>query len=450
MEDVFRYVDSHREEIVRELETLCRQPSISAQGVGIGEMAEHVARHMREAGFEAEIHKTPGNPIVRGTLRGRSERTLLFYNHYDVQPPEPLDAWTSPPFEPTVREGCLFARGATDNKGNIVSRLQAFKALRATRGELSLTVKYIVEGEEEVGSPSLEGFVASHKGLLAAHGVIWEDAQREDAPVITLGNKGLCYLELTCRTANVDFHSSHAPVYHNAAWRLLWALASLKGPDERVRIEGFDDPVRPLTPREEELLAKLPPANREARARAFGIRGFLLDASGQEAAVRFKREPTCNVAGFESGYTGEGVKTIVPGRARAKLDFRLVADQDPDQVHRQVRAHLERGGFGDVESRMLFRSLPARFPPEAAVVRAAQEAARLVYRQEAAVDPLGSGGTPTWVVARHLGIPLASTGVGHIGARTHGADERIRLDHLFEGVKYMAAIVERFAAQALP
>jgi len=442
---IFQYIDDHAEQIVSDLQELCRQPSISTTRTGIEEMAALVHRRLERSGLKAIRHETGGHPILTGELGGASSKTLLFYNHYDVQPTEPLEEWSSPPFEARVVDGHVIARGATDNKGNIISRLAAFEAFLAVRGELPCSVKYLIEGEEEIGSASLESFVTGNKELLAADGCIWEDnTVREDIPSLSLGNKGLCYLELRCRTANVDFHSSNAQMYENAAWRIAWALASMKDQDENVLVEGFYDGIEPLTEKEEELLDNIPPYDGQTRREKFGLRRFALDLPDEALARRHLVNPSFNIAGFDAGYTGEGVKTIVSGRARAKIDCRLVVGQTPDQIHDCIRRHLDRNGFEDIETEILFSSLPAKSDPESRVVKACAESSRLLYGEDPVINPFGCGSTPTWIVIKHLGVPLSSTGVGCITSRTHSANENVKIDHLIMGAKYMAGICEAF------
>ena len=265
---VLAYIDENAERIVADLPELCRQPSISTTNVGVREMSALLEARVARSGLETTLHETEGNPILTARLKGRGEKTLLFYNHYDVQPAEPLSEWSSPPFDAEVVDGHVIARGATDNKGNIMSRLAAFEAFLAVRGELPCTVKYIIEGEEEVGSPSLEPFVIENADLLAADGCVWEDnTTRVDTPVLSLGNKGLCYMELTCRTANVDFHSSNAQIYENAAWRITWALSTMKDRDENVLVDGFYDDVLPITEIEDELIRRVQALQRRRSAR---------------------------------------------------------------------------------------------------------------------------------------------------------------------------------------
>ena len=444
--EVLAYIERNADRFVADLQELCRQPSVSTTGVGVREMSALLEERVARSGLEAALHETEGNPILTARLEGAGEKTLLFYNHYDVQPAEPLSEWSSPPFDARVVDGHVIARGATDNKGNIVSRLAAFEAFLAVRGELPCSVKYIIEGEEEVGSPSLEPFVKSRKSLLAADGCVWEDnTTRVDIPVLSLGNKGLCYMELTCRTANVDFHSSNAQIYENAAWRIAWALSTMKDQDENVLVEGFYDDVLPITEAEEALIRRIRPYDGRDRIEKFGLRRFLLDMKDEDLPRRHLASPTFNIAGFDGGYTGEGVKTIVSARARAKVDCRLVPNQDPFRIRDCVRAHLDGHGFEDIGVELLFTSWPAKSDPEADVVRACSAASRRLYGEDAVINPFGNGSTPTWIVLRRLGIPLASTGVGRITSRTHSANENLKIEHLIDGAKYMAAICEEFA-----
>ena len=194
LDQVYRYVDENGESFVDTLRSFCRQPSISSEGVGIREMVGLLKNEMERIGVAATVHETSGNPIVTGVIRGRTDRTLLFYNHYDVQPPYPIEKWDSPPFAAEVRDGRVWARGASDNKGNILSRLKAVESFLKVTGELPITVKFLFDGEEEIGSPSLLPFVQSHAELLQADGCIWEEGawkDRPDQPLIVLGNKGL-------------------------------------------------------------------------------------------------------------------------------------------------------------------------------------------------------------------------------------------------------------------
>ncbi|HJT58647.1 MAG TPA: M20/M25/M40 family metallo-hydrolase, partial [Ktedonobacteraceae bacterium] len=238
------YLDAHQNDAQSLLERLCRQPSIAAQNLGIAEMAALVESLLQETGFQTQRLLAQGAPpVVYGELRGRSNYTILLYNHYDVQPAEPFNLWHSPPFEPTVRDGKLFARGASDNKGEIAARLTAIRALRAIYGELPVTLRWIIEGEEEIGSPHFAAIAETYSSLLQADGCLWEGSSFDTTgrPELDLGTKGLLYVQLDVQGTGIDTHSGAAPMLPSAAWRLVQALATLRTPDGQVRIPGFYD-----------------------------------------------------------------------------------------------------------------------------------------------------------------------------------------------------------------
>ncbi len=449
MEKIYRFIDDHSHESVETLRRFCRQPSISSEGVGIREMAAILKEEMERIGIRITVHETGGNPIVTGFIPGDASRTILFYNHYDVQPPDPVEKWDSSPFAAEIRDGRVWSRGATDNKGNILSRLKAVEAFLKVRGKLPLTVKFLFDGEEENGSPSLLPFVQSQGDLLQADGAIWEDGAWKDQPhqpVIDLGNKGLISFELSVRTANIEFHSSMAPIYENACWRLAWALASLKGPDEKVLVEGFYDDVVPLTPEEEIILIRTPVFNEEERLRLFEMRRFILGLSGTDLVKRLLMESTCNIAGFTGGYTGKGRKTAIAAEAKAKIDMRLVPRQRAMDIYGKVRRHLDKKGFPDVQmSPPTSVSEPSRPPHDSDIVHAIQRASRQVYGVEPILKLQGIGGTPSWKVTNYLHIPIAGTGLGCVTAQAHGHNENLVIQEFIDCIKYMAAIINEFA-----
>ncbi|HVA37022.1 MAG TPA: M20/M25/M40 family metallo-hydrolase [Candidatus Dormibacteraeota bacterium] len=448
MQHVYRYIDDHSQEAIDRLMRLCRQPSVSAQQIGLHEMARLLEDEMRAVGIPArQLPTKTGVPMVYGEIRVEgARRTLLFYNHYDVQPVEPLDEWVTPPFEPTIRDGRVYARGATDNKGNIVSRLTAIKALLDQRGGPPVNVKFIVEGQEEISSPGLPAFLEEHRDLLEADGCVWEDTMgRIDAPVVSLGSKGMCYVELSCKVASVDSHSAYAGIYPNAIWRLVWALSAIKGPDERVRIPGFYDDVRPLDAAESQIVDQLPPIDGEGLKRVRGLRRLVGDLEDAQIHRRQTLEPTCNISGIVSGYHGKGTKTVIPAEAIARMDFRLVPDQDPEKIVALLRAHLSREGFDDVDVVLLGESHPSRSPVDTPLNRAIATASQSVYGKPPIFEPHQAGSTPQWVVGRYLGMPCSATGVGYVTCMSHAPNENVRIDHLIDGAKYMAAIMDAFA-----
>jgi acetylornithine deacetylase/succinyl-diaminopimelate desuccinylase-like protein len=441
------YVDKHFDETVAELTRLAAQPSISAQGLGIRECAAMVAEMLQRRGFKAEIIATAGHPVVFGEAPGRSQKTLLFYNHYDVQPPEPLELWDSPPFEPTLRDGVLYARGVSDDKGHIICRLAALDAVKAALGDYPCRVKFVIEGEEETSSAHLHSFVEENTEKLKADACIWEfgGVNHEGTPAEYLGMRGICYVELMVETGTLDAHSGvGGTIFPNAAWRLTWALATLKGLDERVRIPGFYDNVLPASKRDMELFEALPDDSAYMK-KQYGLKGFL---KGMQGGPELRRaevfDPSCTICGLTAGYQGPGSKTVLPARASAKVDFRLVPDQDPEDIVKKLRAHLDREGFDDVQITYLGGERPARTDPDDPFVKIVIEAARDVYGRDMVVHPMVGGSGPSYPFIHHLKLPVATAGVGYPGSRAHAPNENLHLAHLKTGIRHTARILTAF------
>src|SRR5262245_12577555 len=271
------YLEKNLDKSIAELSKLVAQPSISAQGIGLRECANLVADMLRARGFTAEVMDTEGAPVVFGERKGKGNKTLLFYNHYDVQPPEPLELWDSPPFEPSLRNGKLYGRGVSDDKSHIVARLHAIDAILDTDADLPCNIKFIIEGEEETASVHLHDFVRDHKDKLAADACIWEfgGVDHREVPMQYLGLRGICYVELSVESLGTDVHSGiGGSIFPNAAWRLVWALSTLKGPDERIRIPGFYDDAKEASVRDRELMDALPDVADEYKKR-YGVKEFI-------------------------------------------------------------------------------------------------------------------------------------------------------------------------------
>jgi acetylornithine deacetylase/succinyl-diaminopimelate desuccinylase-like protein len=447
MQDIFDHIDQHADEYVERLQTLCRQPSIAAQDEGMAETADMVAASLRRIGADVRTLPTGGFPVVYGAIPGRSSKTLSFYDHYDVQPPDPLELWDSPPFAAEVRDGRIWARGVADNKGNLMARICAVEAFQEVRGELPLNVKFVVEGEEEIGSPNLPAFAEAHADLLAADGCIWEAGYKDTRgrPGIYLGVKGILYVELSATGANVDLHSSNATIVPNPIWRLVWALNTLKDRDERVLIPGFYDPVRAPTAKEIAALERMD-YDEQGKRRQLSLDQFLGGLTGTPLLIKHIFQPTCNVCGIGGGYQGPGSKTVLPNRAFAKIDFRLVPDQDPHQVYEQLRRHLDAQGFADIEIEVLGPEHPARTPMDDPLVEVVVDTARQVYNVEPVVYPLTAGTGPMYYVCQELGIPSVSTGVGNAESNNHAPNENVVIKDYIQGIKHIALIMESFAA----
>ncbi len=446
LEPVLKTVDANKGLYLEWLQTLLRQPSVAAQNRGMRETAALVESLLGEIGLTHELLPTSGFPVVYGEAPGRSAKTLSFYNHYDVQPEDPLELWETDPFGAEVRSGRLYARGAADNKGNLVARLAAVHAYRQAHGELPLHVKFIVEGEEEIGSPHLHEIAERHADKLQADGCIWEFGYKEPGGrlQVSLGVKGICYLELRAKGANTDLHSSQAAIVPNPAWRLVWALSTLKTPRDEVSIDGFYERVRAPSAREVELLREMT-FDEASTLNALGLERFIEGLSGEALRRKLIYEPTCTICGLEAGYTGEGSKTVLPSRAKVKLDFRLVPDQNPAEIRELVRRHLDAHGFGDIELIDLHGEHPAKTDPSDPLVGVVMESVERIYGQPASLVPMSPGSGPMYLLCQQLGIPAVSVGIGHSRSNTHAPNENIVLEDFFDGIKLIAAMMERFA-----
>ncbi|ADI14076.1 M20/M25/M40 family metallo-hydrolase [Truepera radiovictrix] len=448
LEAVFDKIDQNAQLYTTWLQELCRQPSVAAQNRGMAETAALVARLLEAVGARAERVPTAGFPVVYGELQqgAPGARTLAFYNHYDVQPEDPLEAWDSPPFAAEIRGGHLYARGAADNKGNLAARLAAVHAYRQV-GALPVNLKFIVEGEEEIGSPNIAAFAAAHPDKVRADGCVWEFGYKNpDGQLqVSLGVKGMCYVELRVRGANTDLHSANAAVVENPAWRLVWALATLKGTDERVLIEGFYDRVLPPSAEEVALLDEM--AYNEAETlEQLGLGSFLGGRTGRDLKEALVFGPTCTICGLSAGYSGPGTKTVLPATASAKLDFRLVPDQDPHEVLAALRRHLDARGFGDIEVTPYSLEHPAKTDLGAPLIETVLAQARRVYGREATVNRLSPGTGPMYPLCQAQGVPAVSFGVGHAGSNNHAPNENIALQDFIDGIKMVAAVIHGFGA----
>ncbi len=445
MEKFNAYIEANAERFIEELKQLCRQPSIAAQGIGLEEMADLVRTKLKKLGAEVRLMSVDdGPPVIYGQL-GKGKRTLLFYNHYDVQPPDPLDLWESEPFNPQIREERLYARGVADNKGDLLARLHAVEAYQATFGELPLTIKWFFEGEEEVGSPHLATFAAEHADLLAADGCMWEAGRKDESgrPTIALGLKGIMYLELRAHGAISDLHSSLATIVPNPAWRLVWALSTFKDENDNILIDGLMDHVTGPTTAELEMLTAIPFEEEKMRAR-FGISHFIRGLTGVQALKKHLYEPTCTICGFKAGYIEQGTKTVLPNTAMVKLDFRLVPNLEPGLVLELLRQHLRKRDFTDIEVVPISEEHSAKTAFDALIVKAAISAAKVVYGQNPVVYPLMAGSGPMYPLTQALGTPAFSAGVGYADSNVHAPNENIRLEDYFEGIRFVGELIRQF------
>lgn len=450
---VDEYIDEHFDESVEKLRVWCAQPSISTEGAGVADMARLATTSLRDSGFQVEVHETPGFPILLAEAGPKGAPTILIYNHYDVQPTGELAQWSSPPFDPQVRDGKMYGRGVADTKSNIVSRLEALNAVRAVRGDLPVRIVWLLEGEEEIGSPHLDTFISDHRDELSADGCIWEFGNYtwEGVPNVSLGLKGMLSVELVARGANRDLHSAMAAYVVSPVWRLIWALNTIKTPDNRVQIPGFYDGMIVPSPVQLEMIAGMPDDTARERSN-LGVDFFINGMTGPDVYKASAFSPTANILGIEAGYNGPGTKTVLPNEARAKLDIRLVPSQDPEAILESLQAFLKEKGFSDVEARRIEKEgdlLPAASDPSAPFIQKVIRACQEVSGKRPVVTPSSGGSGPmapfTMARPRGLGLPVAGFGTGYPDSRAHGPDENIRLDDMRAHMHTVARLVELMA-----
>jgi acetylornithine deacetylase/succinyl-diaminopimelate desuccinylase-like protein len=428
--------------IREELFEFLRIPSISARSEyreATRQAGQWVVDHMRGAGLDAALLDTPGHPVALGEWRGagRDAPTLLIYGHYDVQPPEPLGLWTSPPFEPELRDGRIYARGAADDKGQLFLHLKTLELLLERWGGLPVNVVVLAEGEEEVGSTHLLPFVREHRDRLACDAVIISDSQMfaPGQPSLLFSLRGLAYLELHLKGADTDMHSgSFGGAVPNAATELARILASLHDDQGRIAIDGFYDQVVEWDAETRQGIRSLP-FDEEGFQKGVGVRALRGEA-GFSTLERLWIRPTCEVNGLLSGYTGEGAKTVLPAEAMAKVSFRLVPDQDPSRVAELFRAHVERvAGEGmSVDVRDLHSGHPWRATPGGGFFDAARTALERAFGAEPVLT--GEGGSIPIVsdFERELEASAILLGFALPGANMHAPDEWFPDDHLGLGI----------------
>jgi acetylornithine deacetylase/succinyl-diaminopimelate desuccinylase-like protein len=449
-----RFLTDNDARIHDELFEFLRIPSVSARSEHRADMlraGEWLAARMRDVGLTTEIVPTEGHPIVIGEWRraGEEAPTVLIYGHYDVQPAEPLELWESPPFEPTVRRGRIYARGAVDDKGQLFLHVKALEAHLRSRGTLPINVIVLAEGEEEIGSPNLASFIESQARRLACDAVVISDSSMfaPGLPSILSSLRGMTYLQIDVQGPAVDLHSgSYGGAVINPATALARIIATFHDEEYRVAIPGFYDKVREWTPDARERIRALPFDERtfteEVGAPALG------GERGQSTLERIWTRPTCEINGLLSGYTGEGAKTVLPAKAMAKVSCRLVPDQDPEEIAALVRAHVERVAPAGttVTVQALHGGRPWRADLAGPLYDAARRALATAFGREPVI--VGEGGSIPVVgdFERILGAPVLLVGFGLPGENAHAPNEWMSDENFVKGARAIAALWDEFAA----
>ncbi|MCL6454941.1 MAG: M20/M25/M40 family metallo-hydrolase [Alicyclobacillus sp.] len=442
-EAVAQQVAKSREDYLSQLFTLLRQPSISAQNTGTVECANLLRQTMEDLGIATRVIETAGQPVVYGErMRNPNAPTLLVYGHYDVQPPDPIEAWHSPPFEPTIRDGRIYARGAGDNKGQLMAQLLGVQTYLTLYGDLPINIKFMFEGEEESGSVHLASFVEDHRDLLRCDLVYTSDGPMHEsgAPVVLLGVRGMLYVELSRRCAKWDNHSGNkGNVVQNPAWRFVELLSAMRDPRGRVLIPGFYDGVLPPSDHELAHLRSLPFDPAQAAKQA-GCASLNMDGETYYRKLMF--EPTFNICGFHSGYGGAGSKTIIPAEATVKLDMRLVYGQDPDDIFEKLCAYVQQFD-PEVTVTHLGQMRPSRTSADLPVIQDVIAAVTAAYRLQPVVMPSLGGSLPDYVWTGILGVPSVIVPYANSDEANHSPNENIGVENFFAGIRCICHVIAK-------
>ncbi|KGR74315.1 M20/M25/M40 family metallo-hydrolase [Ureibacillus manganicus] len=427
---------------IEQLFTLLKQKSISTQNEGILECANLLKSIMMELGISTRIIKTDGHPVVYGEIiKDQTFFTLLVYGHYDVQPVEPYDEWLSPPFEPTIRGGRIFGRGAGDNKGQLVAGLLGVRTYLELFGDLPINIKFLFEGEEELGSPNLASFVKEHKELLKADLVYTSDGSSHSsgAPLLLLGARGCLDIELRAKGADFDNHSGNTGnIIPNPAWKLIQLLNSMRDEDGRVLIEGFYDHILPPSQLEKELMKQLPFDGKDIGEKIGYDR---LDIDAETYYHQLTMEPTFNINGLQSGYTGEGMKTIIPSTATVKMDIRLVVDQDPKDIFNKICKHVQKHD-PNIEVIYIASMEPSRTSADLEIVKIVAGAVKESYQQDPLIQPSLGSSLPDYVWTKILEVPSIIMPYANFDQRNHSPNENIRIDYFLNGIKCTCHVID--------
>ncbi len=455
--DLTAWLEQNDARIHDELFEFLRIPSVSARSehnADTARAAAWVRQSMEKAGLKAAIHPTPGHPIVVGEWRGApGAPTALVYGHYDVQPAEPLDLWTSPPFEPTVRDGRIYARGSVDDKGQLFLHIKAIEAHLSTRSRLPVNIILIAEGEEEVGSSNLEHFIDANQQLLKSDVAVISDSSMfaPGQPSILSSLRGLAYFQIDVEGPMCDLHSgSYGGAVVNPAMALARMLATLHDDNGHIAIDGFYDEVRVWEPRILDQMRRLPFDEAEFQ-RDIDVPA-LAGEKGYTVLEQLWARPTCEVNGLLSGYIGEGAKTVLPSKAMAKVSCRLVPDQDPARIEVLMDAHLKRETPAGVKVTVkhLHGGRPWRAELDGPIFDAARRALKIAFDREAVI--VGEGGSIPVVgdFERILKTPVLLVGFGLPGENAHAPDEWMSDENFRLGMSAMATLWDEYGKNGKP
>jgi len=476
------FVDETMDELISDLQVLIRQPSVSALHQGLEECALILAKMMNKAGIRTELlylndlqqqnesstvgvaptsntaitsgiyNENCGDipPLVFGEVKSKSNplgKTILFYNHYDVQPIDPIENWNEDPFSGKVEGNVIFGRGSSDDKGELITRLKAVEFFLKQTGDVPCNIKFLIEGEEEIGSPHLDKYLLKYAEKFHCDLVIWESGyiDNKGRSIISLGQKGILNIEIKVNGPARDIHSSLSAVIENPAWKLIHILSLIYDNHGRILINGWNDEIEQLTDIELEILEK-ESFDGDSFKKEYGVQKFINDISGFEIKKSLAIEPTCNISGLYSGYTAKGVKTIIPSTASAKLDFRLVPFMNPESQFNKLVSYLRSKGYSKHELEITFLSgEPAyRTPLNNPYVNLVINAAKKIFND--VILNISSPGTgPMYMFKKYLSVDSICIGSTILPNKMHSPNEFTNIDLLNKTTKCFIEIIKEIS-----
>lgn len=446
-------VESQIDTLTSQLQQLIRVPSVSAKKqLTITKCAELVSEIMSKAGIKSELLKLDYNseeiaPVVYGEVKSKNNpdgKTILFYNHYDVQPPEPIELWDDDPFSGKIDGNLIFGRGASDDKGELITRIKAVQYFLDETGDVPCNVKFIIEGEEEVGSSHLEKYLIKYRQKFSCDATIWEFGyiDENETPIISLGMKGLLCVELHAICANADLHSSLAVLVENPAWRLVHALKTIRDENGTITIKNWHEDIRDFSAEELECI-KQEDFDISDFKKNYGLSNIFNENDTEKMKKASVGGVTSNISGLFSGYIGEGSKTVLPSKAMAKLDFRLVPEMKPEKQFELLRDHFDSNGFKDIQLKFLSGEPACRIPVNNEFVKLVEASALEEFGK--VIKSISSSGTgPMWYFNNILKCPCVSIGCTYKYSRIHSPNEFVRIDLIKKTTKCIGNIIERF------
>ena len=436
-------VAQHYFEVLR---TLISKKSIFAQQVGLHEVANYLGEIFTAAGAKVMIDDSYTAPFVLAEFLSSNPaaKTIIFYNHYDTVPADDDQPWTNDPFTLSVHYGVMYGRGVDDDKGHITARLTAVRKYIREHGDLPVNIIFMMEGAEESASTDLDKYLAKHrKRLRGADLLVWEQGSRNNLGQLEIsgGNKGIVTFDMTVKSADVDIHSSFGGVINSASWYLLNALSSLRSPDGRILVEGIYEQVQEPNERELALIEEYALRTPEELSQVYGLKLPVLLDERKEFLRRFYFEPSLNIEGFGSGYQGQGVKTILPSEAQAKMEVRLVPGLEPEDVLDKIRQQLDKNGYPAVELTYTLGEMSYRSDMSAPSILNLIELAKDYYQEGVSVLPTSAGTGPMHTVYEALEVPMAAFGLGNANSRDHGGDENVKISDYYTHIELIQELI---------